>query len=390
MKLLRVAIPSDLLDVDDHFHFHQFPKTEQQAYSSVQSEYLTGLHLLQTGFGRSTRATLPSQLRRGAQRASVHEQGSVHLTPASTSSISTAGSSIRPQSHANIIWMTTHQLLENYRNQSSEGLSTLFILVWLAGDALDWLGALLQVLLWTQIALAGYYVCCDIALLWQAYTQCHINGVRIQRHPMPIAHGHARFVPSTTNGTHAASENTSLPRGATQPGASTITKASAIGISRRPTRNRPLAHSSLKWRPGPEGQLKPATPSGLAIDAGPTLVEQLSFSFAARPFKNQAFTRVMSRRNKTLKQIVTTEREAALGLITSGKRKGKRLTAVEAAAVMAAGGVASEARFELTIKAPGGRKMRLVGAAARAAQARHLREQKAKEAADAEASGTGC
>ncbi|CAD6929037.1 unnamed protein product [Tilletia controversa] len=126
----------------------------------------------------------------------------------------------------------------------------------------------------------------------------------------------------------------------------------------------------------------------MAVDAGPTLVEQLSFSSAARPFKNPAFTRVMSKRNKTLKQIVTTEREAALGLITSGKRKGKRPTAVEAAAVMAAGGVAAEAPFELTIKGPGGRKMRLVGAAARAAQARQLREQKAKEDADAEASGT--
>ncbi|CAD6981922.1 unnamed protein product [Tilletia controversa] len=54
---------------------------------------------------------------------------------------------------------------------------------------------------------------------------------------------------------------------------------------------------------------------------------------------------------------------------------------------MAAGGVAAEAPFELTIKGPGGRKMRLVGAAARAAQARQLREQKAKEDADAEASG---
>ncbi|KAE8227090.1 hypothetical protein CF319_g402 [Tilletia indica] len=87
----------------------------------------------------------------------------------------------------------------------------------------------------------------------------------------------------------------------------------------------------------------------------------------------------MSKRNKTLKQIVTTEREAALGLITSGKRKGKRPTAVEAAAVMAAGGVVAEPPFELTIKGPGGRKTRLVGAAARAAQARQLREQKTRD-----------
>ncbi|KAK0539728.1 chromatin-remodeling complex subunit ies6 [Tilletia horrida] len=144
---------------------------------------------------------------------------------------------------------------------------------------------------------------------------------------------------------------------------------------------------SLKWRPEPEGPPKPSSSTLPAVDtpdAGPTLVEQLSFSSTAKPFKNPAFNRIMSKRNKTLKQIVTTEREAALGLITSGKRKGKRPTALEAAAVVAAGGVAAEAPFEMTIRGPGGRKTRLVGAAARAAQARQLREQKAKEEAEKE------
>ncbi|KAK0523884.1 putative vacuolar membrane transporter for cationic amino acids [Tilletia horrida] len=134
-------------------------------------------------------------------------------------------------------WVTvyTPQLLENYRNKSAEGLSTLFVLIWLAGDALNWLGALLQGLLWTQIALAGYYVICDILLLWQAYyyTKYYLNGVRIERHP--IAHGN--LVP-TANGTHAASETTPLLQHAAGagPGASTITNASAISISRRPSR----------------------------------------------------------------------------------------------------------------------------------------------------------
>ncbi|CAD6914857.1 hypothetical protein A4X06_0g4459 [Tilletia controversa] len=200
MKLLRVAIPSDLLDVDDHFHFHQFPKPEQQAYSSVQSDYLTGLRVLQTGFDRSS----PFQYSRDAPLSALAQR--------------TAGQ------HPSAKPCEYHLDDDPVRGGQCRGWN---------------LGALLQGLLWTQNALAGYYVCCDIALLWQAYTKCHTNGVRIERHP--LAHGN--IVPSTTNGTLAASENTPFLRGATEPGASTITNASAISISRRPTRNRPLVHS---------------------------------------------------------------------------------------------------------------------------------------------------
>ncbi|KAK0545015.1 chromatin-remodeling complex subunit ies6 [Tilletia horrida] len=145
---------------------------------------------------------------------------------------------------------------------------------------------------------------------------------------------------------------------------------------------------SLKWRPEPEGPPKPSSSTAAADgtpEAGPTLVEQLSYSSAPRPFKSSNFTKVMSKKNKTLKQIVTTEREAALGLITSGKRKGKKPTASEVAA-MAGGGANVEAPFEMTFKGAGGRKMRLVGAAAKAAQARQLREQ--QRLAD-EAAGEG-
>ncbi|KAK0548433.1 putative vacuolar membrane transporter for cationic amino acids [Tilletia horrida] len=129
-------------------------------------------------------------------------------------------------------WVTvyTPQLLENYRNKSAEGLSTAFVLIWLAGDALNWLGAFLQGLLWTQIALAGYYVFCDIALLWQAwyYTKYYLNGLPIQRHP--LAHG------TVVPGSNGHTETTPLLHNNNQPGASTITNASAISISRRPSK----------------------------------------------------------------------------------------------------------------------------------------------------------
>ncbi|CAD6883984.1 unnamed protein product [Tilletia controversa] len=191
-------------------------------------------------------ATRSAAQRRLPHTRTIIAAGLLSTRTLSTVLLSTTTSENIPawREHASIVvgflsiacWVTVYspQLLENYRNKSSEGLSTLFILIWLAGDALNWLGALLQGLLWTQIALAGYYVFCDIALLWQAYyyTKYYLNGVRIERHP--IAHGN--IVPSTTNGTHAASETTPLLQGATQPGASTITNASAISISRRPTR----------------------------------------------------------------------------------------------------------------------------------------------------------
>jgi hypothetical protein len=59
------------------------------------------------------------------------------------------------------------QLHENYVLKSGEGLSITFIIIWLAGDALNMIGALREGLLPTMIILAGYYCLCDIALIWQ-------------------------------------------------------------------------------------------------------------------------------------------------------------------------------------------------------------------------------
>ncbi|CAO1614403.1 unnamed protein product [Jaminaea pallidilutea] len=61
------------------------------------------------------------------------------------------------------------QLKENYDRKSGEGLSIAFVVIWLAGDALNLIGAWRQELLWTMIILAGYYTLCDIALIFQYY-----------------------------------------------------------------------------------------------------------------------------------------------------------------------------------------------------------------------------
>ncbi|KDE05492.1 hypothetical protein MVLG_04180 [Microbotryum lychnidis-dioicae p1A1 Lamole] len=53
--------------------------------------------------------------------------------------------------------------------QSGEGLSLVFLAIWLAGDATNLLGALWQGLLPTMIILAVYYSLCDIVLIFQVF-----------------------------------------------------------------------------------------------------------------------------------------------------------------------------------------------------------------------------
>lgn len=65
------------------------------------------------------------------------------------------------------------QIYENFRRKSSEGLSLLFIILWLAGDVFNVLGSILQGVLPTMIILAIYYTFADIVLLWQ----CLVYGL---------------------------------------------------------------------------------------------------------------------------------------------------------------------------------------------------------------------
>lgn len=59
------------------------------------------------------------------------------------------------------------QIYENFRRQSSEGLSLTFIILWLAGDVFNVLGSIMQGVLPTMIILAIYYTLADVVLLWQ-------------------------------------------------------------------------------------------------------------------------------------------------------------------------------------------------------------------------------
>ncbi|KAL1893146.1 putative vacuolar membrane transporter for cationic amino acids [Sporothrix stenoceras] len=61
------------------------------------------------------------------------------------------------------------QIIENFRRKSADGLSLQFIIVWLAGDVFNILGAVLQGVLPTMIILAVYYTIADIVLLGQCF-----------------------------------------------------------------------------------------------------------------------------------------------------------------------------------------------------------------------------
>ncbi|MCJ1393929.1 hypothetical protein MMC18_007471 [Xylographa bjoerkii] len=61
------------------------------------------------------------------------------------------------------------QIIENFRRGSADGLSLVFIVVWLLGDVFNILGAVLQGVLPTMTILAVYYTLADIVLLGQCF-----------------------------------------------------------------------------------------------------------------------------------------------------------------------------------------------------------------------------
>jgi len=61
------------------------------------------------------------------------------------------------------------QIVENFRRGSADGLSLQFLIVWLAGDVFNILGAVLQGVLPTMVILAIYYTIADVVLLSQCF-----------------------------------------------------------------------------------------------------------------------------------------------------------------------------------------------------------------------------
>ncbi|CAG8692047.1 5619_t:CDS:2 [Cetraspora pellucida] len=71
------------------------------------------------------------------------------------------------------ICVTIPQLYENYKRKSGSSVSLALIYIWIMGELLDLIGAILQNLLLTVILIALYNVLIDTSLLLQTYYYCY-------------------------------------------------------------------------------------------------------------------------------------------------------------------------------------------------------------------------
>lgn len=65
------------------------------------------------------------------------------------------------------------QIYQNFTRKSAEGLSFLFVVLWLLGDIFNVIGAIMQGVLPTMTVLAIYYTLADLVLLWQCLSYGH-------------------------------------------------------------------------------------------------------------------------------------------------------------------------------------------------------------------------
>ncbi|PWY74664.1 PQ loop repeat protein [Aspergillus eucalypticola CBS 122712] len=94
------------------------------------------------------------------------------------------------------------QIIENFRRGSADGLSLLFLIVWLAGDVFNILGAVLQGVLPTMIILAVYYTLADVVLLAQCF---YYRGFTLRDEPSTPPR------PASPITTDAYDEDTEIP-----------------------------------------------------------------------------------------------------------------------------------------------------------------------------------
>ncbi|ORE02157.1 PQ-loop-domain-containing protein [Rhizopus microsporus var. microsporus] len=68
-----------------------------------------------------------------------------------------------------LLWLIVFipQLLENYKRKSGDGLSIVFLFVWLLGDIFNLIGIVMEDLMFTMFLLALWYTVADIGLIWQ-------------------------------------------------------------------------------------------------------------------------------------------------------------------------------------------------------------------------------
>ncbi|KAJ5134407.1 hypothetical protein N7526_005772 [Penicillium atrosanguineum] len=132
------------------------------------------------------------------------------------------------------------QIIENFRRGSADGLSLLFLIVWLAGDVFNILGAVLQGVLPTMIILAVYYTLADIVLLGQCF---YYRGFNIREEfsssPSPEPE------PSATGALEGSDANTPAPTERS----SLLPKSNGHVQIQDPTHEQNGQHSHVSARP---------------------------------------------------------------------------------------------------------------------------------------------
>ncbi|GAA5934316.1 PQ-loop repeat-containing protein [Sporobolomyces koalae] len=83
-----------------------------------------------------------------------------------------------------------------FKQKSGEGLSIIFLVIWLVGDLTNLLGSLWQGLIPTVIILAIYYTACDCILIFQKYYYRHLRRTHPELYEQPAASGSTS--PTTT------------------------------------------------------------------------------------------------------------------------------------------------------------------------------------------------
>ncbi|KAF2718945.1 PQ-loop-domain-containing protein [Polychaeton citri CBS 116435] len=141
------------------------------------------------------------------------------------------------------------QIIENFRRSSAEGLSIEFIIIWLAGDVFNILGAVLQGVLPTMIILAIYYTIADIVLLLQCF---YYRGFTL-RDPRPN---------KSTSDEETPTEQTALLNGDAQINGTTEPSQPLTAADAEPDSARNRSRSSFRERLASlDGvHMSPATP----------------------------------------------------------------------------------------------------------------------------------
>ncbi|KAJ5562473.1 PQ loop repeat protein [Penicillium sp. DV-2018c] len=132
------------------------------------------------------------------------------------------------------------QIIENFRRGSADGLSLLFLVVWLAGDVFNILGAVMQGVLPTMIILAVYYTLADIVLLGQCFYYRGFNfKEELSSPPTPESSGTSDAEQNDTEDQRATERSLLLPKKST--GHVKVPNPSLNATGQQPQdRNRPL------------------------------------------------------------------------------------------------------------------------------------------------------